>query len=92
MFGDIPHELERLKLSEEEDSLSQCVQNWLERTPGLEEDGFNFPKKFKEAVDLILKEDLKTIEVKENQEFDLKKLQCWELVIYQKIIWNWRWK
>ena len=40
-----------------------CVQNWLERTPGLEEDGFNFPAKFKAAVDELLRKDLNAIQV-----------------------------
>ena len=49
--------------SESEPSLSECIQFWLERTPGLEEDGFNFAAKFKKAVDGLLKNDLDKIEV-----------------------------
>lgn len=39
-----------------EPSLSDLVQKWLERTPGLELDGFNFWGKFKEATDKLLKD------------------------------------
>ena len=49
--------------SESEPSLSECIQFWLERTPGLEEDGFNFAAKFKKAADGLLKNDLDKIEV-----------------------------
>jgi len=31
--------------------------------PGLEENGFNFPAKFKSAVEAIFKEELETVEV-----------------------------
>ena len=36
---------------------------WLERTPGLEEDGFDFPTKFRAAVEDILQRDLEAVEV-----------------------------
>ena len=49
--------------SENEPSLSECVQSWLERTPGLEEHGFNFPAKFQEAVENIFEDELTAIEV-----------------------------
>ena len=52
-----------LDASESEPSLSECVQNWLERTPGLEEHGFNFPEKFKSAVDCIFEAEIENIEV-----------------------------
>lgn len=63
VFGDNPVSLDELKKSERDPSLSECVQMWLERTPGLEEDGFNFRSKFKAAVEAILKRDHEEIEV-----------------------------
>ena len=41
----------------------QCVELWLERTPGLDENGFNFPAKYKAAVEAIFKHELEIIEV-----------------------------
>ena len=52
-----------MEASENEPSLSECVQSWLERTPGLEENGFNFPAKFREAVETIFEDELEAIEV-----------------------------
>ena len=52
-----------MEASENEPSLSECVQSWLERTPGLEENGFNFPEKFKEVVENIFEDELEAIEV-----------------------------
>jgi len=42
----------------------QCVELWLERTPGLEENGFNFPDKYKAAVQTILEQETEMIQVK----------------------------
>lgn len=67
VFGDDPVSLEKLEASEKDPSLSQCVERWLERTPGLEEDGFNFPLKFKTAVEAIFKRDWETIEAETNE-------------------------
>lgn len=36
---------------------------WLERTPGLEESGFNFPAKYKAAVHKLLQEETEMIQV-----------------------------
>ena len=52
-----------LESSESDPSLSECVQRWLERTPGLEEHGFNFPAKFKAAVENIFDQEMKDIQV-----------------------------
>ncbi len=38
------------------------TQKWLERTPGLEEDGFNFQDKFRQAVEAVLQRDMDEIE------------------------------
>ncbi|MCL4138773.1 UNVERIFIED_CONTAM: hypothetical protein GTU68_004421 [Idotea baltica] len=45
---------EKIKDSENEPSLLELVSRWLERTPGIEETGFNFWKKYKIVVDGIL--------------------------------------
>lgn len=57
-----------LSKSEEDPSLCCLVQKWLERTPGLEEDGFNFWDKFQDAVNLLLKEreDCAMVRIYEN--------------------------
>lgn len=56
VFGSEPDALEAIRKSEEEPSLSDLLQRWLERTPGLELDGFNFWGKFKDSVDELLNE------------------------------------
>ncbi|XP_021962312.1 tryptophan 2,3-dioxygenase [Folsomia candida] len=43
-----------LKTSEAEPSLCDLVQRWLERTPGLEESGFNFWAKYESVVRSLL--------------------------------------
>merc|ERR1711974_129734 len=61
-----PEQLKKLIASEEEPSLSDLVQAWLERTPGLG-DEFNFPKRYKEAIDKILAESLEKVEAEKNE-------------------------
>ena len=63
VFEEWPDKQEMVDASENEPSLSECVQSWLERTPGLEEHGFNFPAKFQEAVESIFEDELTAIEV-----------------------------
>ncbi|SPP89620.1 blast:Tryptophan 2%2C3-dioxygenase [Drosophila guanche] len=46
--------LNAIRSSEHEPSLLELVQRWLERTPGLEESGFDFWKKFQQSVDQFL--------------------------------------
>lgn len=55
-LGADPALVEQLDLSLKESSLLDLVQNWLERTPGLEADGFNFWEKFRKSVDQLLDE------------------------------------
>lgn len=54
IFGDDAHALESIEASESEPSLSDLVQKWLARTPGLEKEGFDFWGKFKFSVDQFL--------------------------------------
>ena len=63
VFDEMPDKKGFVEASENEPSLSECVQSWLERTPGLEENGFNFPAKFKAAVENIFEDELEGIEV-----------------------------
>ena len=63
VFTDKPTEKDSIKASEDEPSLSQCVQSWLERTPGLTEEGFNFPQKLKETFKGIFDKEWKRCQV-----------------------------
>ncbi|XP_003742333.1 tryptophan 2,3-dioxygenase [Galendromus occidentalis] len=49
-----PVAIQRVKESHEKSSLLLLIQGWLERTPGLEKDGFNFWEKYKEVVTSML--------------------------------------
>ena len=63
MFEEWPDKQQLVEDSENEPSLCECVESWLERTPGLEENGFNFPAKFQEVVENIFEDELEAIEV-----------------------------
>jgi tryptophan 2,3-dioxygenase len=54
VFGNDPVALEMLRRSEEEPSLCELVQRWLERTPGLEENSYNFWARYQKSVGGIL--------------------------------------
>lgn len=43
--------IDRVTRSEQEPSLLDLIEKWLEKTPGLEEDGFNFWGKYKAVID-----------------------------------------
>lgn len=57
IFTDNAEAYEKLVASETEPSLCDLVQKWLERTPGLEENGFDFWHKFKRNVDKLLNDE-----------------------------------
>ena len=65
-------EKEALEKAMKEKSLFDVVNDWLERTPGLEEDGFNFFRKFKASVTGMLKQERAEAEVI----YKIVKLQC----------------
>lgn len=62
VFGDDPEAMTELLKSEQEPALLALVERWLERTPGLDEHGFNFWGKFQAAVETSIQEDLKLAE------------------------------
>lgn len=49
--------IEAIKKSESEPSLFKLIERWLERTPGLEEDGFNFLAKYGASVTQMLQSE-----------------------------------
>lgn len=68
VFGHDPKAVKAIVASEVEPSLSDLLQKWLERTPGLEMDGFNFWGKFQDSVNKLLsdQEELARKEPHEN--------------------------
>lgn len=63
VFGDDPEAIEQIIKSEDEPSLSDLLQKWLERTPGLEAEGFNFWQKFQASVENLLGDHEKRAQV-----------------------------
>lgn len=55
------NEKEKIKAAESEKSLFELVEKWLERTPFLKMEGFDFWKNFKASVEKSLNEDLELI-------------------------------
>ncbi|XP_050507665.1 tryptophan 2,3-dioxygenase isoform X2 [Diabrotica virgifera virgifera] len=49
--------IKKIEQSEAEPSLKDLVESWLERTPGLEIEGFNFWGKYHKSVEAILNEE-----------------------------------
>ena len=74
VFEECDEQLSTLQRSVEEPSLSECIQSWLERTPGLKEEGFNFIAKFKEAVNQLLAADEEAISVRLGVDFFLSMI------------------
>lgn len=66
VFGSDPAATGAIGRSEVEPSLLALVQKWLERTPGLEDEGFNFWGKFKAAVDKMIGDQLEDAQVNGN--------------------------
>lgn len=56
VFGNDEKAYEMIDKSVKEPSLADLVQRWLERTPGLELEGFNFWGKYQKAVGELLEE------------------------------------
>lgn len=68
VFGDEPEIYKRIIASEKEPSLLDLLSKWLERTPGLEEHGFNFWKKYQRSVYGILDEQHREAEEEQNED------------------------
>ncbi|KAK0167580.1 hypothetical protein PV327_004959 [Microctonus hyperodae] len=68
VFGRDPKAIEAIQKSETEPSLSCLVQEWLARTPGLEESDFDFWGKYRRAIEHMLteQEQLAQIQTKES--------------------------
>jgi len=60
VFGRDEEAMKQIGKSELEPSLSVVVQRWLERTPGLELEGFNFWGKYQRAVQQLLEDQRKS--------------------------------
>ncbi len=60
------HQLEDVKKSENSQSLFDLIEHWLERTPFLEFDDFNFWEQYRNAVGEMISNDKKIIEMNEN--------------------------
>ena len=58
-----PDELQSLDTEQKKPTLLNLVQQWLERTPGLEGDEFNFPFQYRKAVDKYLQARKDSIKV-----------------------------
>ncbi|KAK0175882.1 hypothetical protein PV328_000076 [Microctonus aethiopoides] len=68
VFGRDPTAIEAIQKSETEPSLSYLVQEWLARTPGLEESDFDFWGKYRRAIEHMLteQEQLAQVQTKES--------------------------
>ena len=63
-----PQHQAQLQQSEAKKSLSSIVNTWLERTPGLESDGFNFTRKYAQHVHMMLSDMQSAAEATTNEE------------------------
>lgn len=68
-------ESEKLLSSEQEPTLLQLVEQWLERTPGLEKDGFNFWGKLQANIEESLKRERNKVEKMEDSEVKQELLE-----------------
>ncbi|XP_041034065.1 tryptophan 2,3-dioxygenase A [Carcharodon carcharias] len=75
---------ELLLQSELEPTLLQLVEQWLERTPGLEPDGFDFWGKLKNNIERGLREEFSDIQLK--PAFEGKEDMLWELDRHKEVL------
>ncbi|XP_039960564.1 tryptophan 2,3-dioxygenase [Bactrocera neohumeralis] len=59
-FGNESAAMDAIQKSENEPSMLDLIQKWLERTPGLETDGFNFWAKFQASAEKFLDQQVQT--------------------------------
>lgn len=62
-FGKDDKAIDAIQKAEIEPSLSDLVQRWLERTPGLELNGFNFWGKYQKAMEKLINDSEQEIKV-----------------------------
>lgn len=67
VFSGDTQAVEQLAATENEPSLADLVQKWLERTPGLEVNGFNFWGKFEESVEKLLADQERSAMTEEHE-------------------------
>ncbi|XP_071786743.1 tryptophan 2,3-dioxygenase-like [Asterias amurensis] len=72
-------QLEGILQAEEEPSLLSIVEKWLERTPGLDSDCFNFWKKFQDAAQAMIDDIRRSAEGSESDEEKAAIMQEYEL-------------
>lgn len=73
VFGNDPIAMVELQRSEEEPSLCELVQRWLERTPGLDEEHpTNFWSQYQETVEALIREQQNEAEVLTTLSFNVK--------------------
>lgn len=68
VFGDDPKAIVAIDRSLTEPSLADLVERWLERTPGLEAEGFNFWGKYQRTVQILLEQQKRDAEVSDGEE------------------------
>lgn len=64
-YTQVFHDEKSIKMLEEsvnEPSLLDCLERWLERTPGLDEDGFNFWGKYHAATEAMIEDERRSID------------------------------
>lgn len=62
-----PEDRDKIDQTENEVSLVQLIQNWLERTPGLEEDNYSFFDAYKKAFRNVIQSQNETIRQQTSQ-------------------------
>jgi len=68
VFGNDPVAMAELERSEEEPSLCDLVQRWLERTPGLDEEhSFNFWPHYHRTVESLIEDQLREAELTKDE-------------------------
>ncbi|KAB0799547.1 hypothetical protein PPYR_07427 [Photinus pyralis] len=78
VFGADQEAMKLIEKSEAEPSLSFIVQRWLERTPGLDADGFNFWGKFQKSVEKLLDEQKQSALNETTESARRFRLASWE--------------
>lgn len=78
VFGNDTEAIQAIEKSEAEPSLATLIEQWLERTPGLEVNGFDFWGKYRRAVDALLSQQKKAAEEESNETVKNFRVMDWE--------------